>query len=681
MKKLIRVLVLVLVYLVVSRSYPNEYSISSPNGTVKLNFILKDGIPYYQVYRSNEPVIILSRLGLKIKGKISFEDHFKVRRIKKDSLDEVWTQVWGEESKIRNNYNELTIQLDGSRRNTGKLVIIFRVYDDGIGFRYLIPEQRRLKKIEILDELTEFNFPGDYEIWWIPAYKPERYEYLYRKTKISQIDTIHTPATIETNNGLYLAIHEAALEKYSSMTLARKGKNKLEVDLVPWSDGIKVKGSLPLKSPWRTIQIADTPGGLITSYLILNLNEPCKLTDVSWIRTGKYVGIWWEMHVGKTTWSSGPKHGATTENTIKYIDFASKYGFQGVLVEGWNVGWDSDWAGVYPSPMNFLKPYPDFDIKRLSEYAKSKGVFVIGHHETGADILNYERQMKEAFKFYEELGIPVVKTGYVGWGKDLPRINEEGKLVREWHHSQYMVEHFRKVIEVAAKHHIMIIAHEPIKDTGERRTWPNMMSREGARGQEYNAWSPDGGNPPEHTTILPFTRLLSGPMDFTPGIFDLTFDEYRPNNKVNTTLAKQLALYVVIYSPFQMAADLPENYEKKLDAFKFIMDVPTDWDRTIVLNGKIGDYVTIVRKDRNSDEWYLGSITDEECRNFEIKLDFLTPGIKYVAEIYRDGDKADWRTNPYDIKIEKKLVKNVDWININLAPGGGTAIRFVPTEK
>jgi len=667
--------------ILISSIYAANHELYSPDHLIKVGFRLKRGVPYYFVEKSGREIVRSSRLGFRFREKINLCSGFKVEKVEYDSIREIWYTVWGEESRIKNYCNIMRIYLEGGRKKGGKLVVEFRAFNDGIGFRYFIPEQRGLEKVNIMDELTEFNFAGNWDCWWIPAYRPQRYEYLYKKTKISEIDTIHTPATIETDIGLYLSIHEAALEKYSSMTLARKGKTGFEVDLVPWSDGVKVKGKLPIKTPWRTIQIADTPGGLITSHLVLNLNEPCKIKDVSWIKTGKYVGIWWEMHIGKSTWELGPKHGATTENTIKYIDFASRYGFKGVLVEGWNVGWEKEWAGAYPSPMNFLKPYPDFDIKKLSEYAKSKGVFLIGHHETGADILNYERQMEDAFKFYEELGIPVVKTGYVGWGRDLPRLNEKGEVVKEWHHSQYMVEHFRKVIEVAAKYHIMIVAHEPIKDTGERRTWPNMMSREGARGQEYNAWSPDGGNPPEHTTVLPFTRLLAGPMDFTPGIFDLTFDEYRPKNRVNTTLAKQLALYVVIYSPFQMAADLPENYEKRLDAFKFIMDVPTDWDETRVLNAKIGDYVTIVRKKKNSDEWYLGSITDEEERSFDLDLKFLKPGIKYVAEIYRDGENADWKTNPYDIIIEKR---KVDWntnLKLYLAPGGGAAIRFKPVDE
>ncbi|RMG26516.1 MAG: glycoside hydrolase family 97 protein, partial [Methanobacteriota archaeon] len=415
------------------------------------------------------------------------------------------------------------------------------------------------------------------------------------------------------------------------------------------------------------------PGDLITNYLILNLNEPNQLQDVSWIKPGKYVGIWWEMHLGISSWGYGEKHGATTENTKRYIDFAAKYGFDGVLVEGWNEGWNVNWVG-FGNHFNFTKPYPDFDIKEVTEYARKKGVYLIGHHETGGDIQNYERQMKDAFDFYEKLGVRAVKTGYVEHGRNLIWVDENGEKHNEWHHGQFMVLHHRKVLEEAARHKIMLIAHEPIKATGLRRTFPNMMSREGARGQEYNAWSADGGNPPEHTVILPFTRLLAGPMDFTPGIFDLTFDDIRPHNRVNTTLAKQLALYVVIYSPIQMAADLPQNYEANLPAFKFIRDVPTDWEDTRVLNARIGDYVTIVRQKKNSDEWYLGSITDEFGRVLKTQFSFLSPNKTYVAEIYRDSDDADWVKNPYGLSIESFLVNSQTHYTIRLAPGGGLAI-------
>jgi alpha-glucosidase len=464
------------------------------------------------------------------------------------------------------------------------------------------------------------------------------------------------------------------------MTLAGAPNNTLLCDLVSWSDGVKVRGATPFQTPWRTIQIAEKAGDLITSYLILNLNEPNKLGDVSWVHPGKYVGIWWGMHLGTYTWGSGPRHGATTENAKRYIDFAARYGFPGVLIEGWNVGWDGEWTS-HGDLFSFTTPYDDFDIEEVTAYAAAKGVQIIGHHETGAAVANYERQMEDAFAFYRALGIDTVKTGYVGWGQGIKRRDEAGNLVGlEWHHGQYMVQHYRKVVETAARYHIMLDVHEPIKDTGIRRTYPNMMTREGARGQEYNAWGGDGGNPPEHTTILPFTRLLAGPMDFTPGIFDLLFNEARPNNRVNTTLAKQLALYVVIYSPLQMAADLPENYEGH-PAFQFIVDVPVDWQDTQVLNAQIGDYVTIVRQDRNSEDWYLGSITDENGRTLEAPLTFLDSDRKYVAEIYADAAAADWATNPLPVEIDRVLVDRNTILSLKLAPGGGQAIRIRPATE
>ncbi|GAB4183646.1 MAG: glycoside hydrolase family 97 protein [Calditrichia bacterium] len=671
--------VMVLLYLVnVIEAKPVE--VNSPSKILTVQFdVTSEGVPTYRVYRFGREIISTSSMGFTLKSDIHLDQGFEIEKVKRDSLDEVWTQVWGEQKHIRNHYHELTVHLKGVEKKSGELIIQFRAYDDGIGFRYIIPKQTGLKKIEIMDEKTQFAFPEDHQAWWIPAYEGNRYEFLYKKNNISQLDVVHTPVTFESNDGLCMSIHEAALTDFSSMTLRRTDKQVLEADLVPWWDGVKVRGELPVTSPWRTIQVADDAGGLITSYLILNLNEPNKLKDTSWIEPGKYVGIWWEMHLGTSSWGSGPIHGATTENTKKYIDFAAKYGFKGVLVEGWNVGWDGNWADG-GEDFNFTKAYPDFDIDYLTEYAKSKGVYLVGHHETGAGVLNYEKQLEEAMKFYEERGVKAVKTGYVGHGKAIKWIDEKGEEHREWHHGQFMVRHYRKVVEEAAKHHIMIIAHEPIKPTGIRRTYPNMMSREGARGQEYNAWAGDGGNPPEHTTILPFTRLLAGPMDFTPGIFDLTFEKARPNNRVNTTLAKQLALYVVIYSPFQMAADLPENYEKRPDAFKFIVDVPTDWDETRVLHAKIGDYVTIVRKKAGSDEWYLGSVTDENGRMLYTDLSFLPEGKKYRAEIYRDGDTADWDSDPYQIVIETKEVVCKTVLPVRLAPGGGMAVRFVPLD-
>jgi len=609
-----------------------------------------------------------------------------VTGVEHKSFDETWTLPWGEVERIRNHYNELRLSLEEATEAHREMIVVFRVYDDGLGFRYEVPEQDNLSDFEIMDEETEFALAGDHRAWWIPAYGDQRYEYLYTESSISgiyrdkSVRAVHTPLTMETADGLFLSIHEAALTDYASITLVVAEDNTLLCDLVPWSNGVKVKAHTPHQTPWRTIQIAENAGDLITSYLILNLNEPNQLGDVSWVAPGKYVGIWWGMHIGKYTWGSGPRHGATTENAKRTIDFAAKHGLSGVLVEGWNVGWDGDWTR-YAYRFNFTTPYDDFDIQEVSAYAAAKGVKLIGHHETGAAVTNYERQMEEAFAYYRDLGIDTVKTGYVGYGQGIERRDEQRRLVGlEWHHGQYMVNHYRKVVETAARYHIMLDVHEPIKDTGIRRTYPNMMTREGARGQEYNAWSGDGGNPPEHTTILPFTRMLAGPFDFTPGIFDLLFDEYRPHNRVNTTLAKQLALYVVIYSPLHMAADLPENYEGH-PAFQFIVDVPVDWQDTQVLHAQIGDYVTIARQDRNSEDWYVGSITDERGRTLEAPLSFLEPDRPYVAEIYADAADADWEGNPLAIDITETLVDHITALKLRLAPGGGQAIRLRPATE
>lgn len=463
---------------------------------------------------------------------------------------------------------------------------------------------------------------------------------------------------MEWGDTLFTSIHEAALLDYPAMTLASSGKS-LRADLVPYASGIKAKLSTPFKTPWRTIQIADKPADLITSHLILNLNDPNKLGDQPWIKPGKYNGVWWGMHIKKYTWEHGPHHGASTENVKKYIDFASKNKIGGVLVEGWNEGWDGDWSS---GKFNFTKPYPDFNIDTLTLYASAKGVSLIGHHETGGNIDNYENQLEDAFEFYQKRGIHTVKTGYVSRRPNGDR----------WQQGQQMVRHYQHVVDVAVAHEIMLDIHEPVKDTGLRRTYPNLMTREGARGMEYEAWSQ--GNPPGHTEVLPFTRCLAGPLDYTPGIFDLLIRS-RPENKVHTTLAKQLALYVTIYSPLQMVADLPENYEGQ-PAFNFIRDVPTDWEHTRVLNAKIGNYLTIVRKDRNSDDWYLGSTTDEKGRTLTIKLDFLLPQRKYEAQIYADGEDADVETNPLAINIKQKNVTSDEFLELKLAPGGGQAIRF-----
>lgn len=656
------------------------YRVASPAGKLELLFELRDGVPHYSVERRGKRLFSPSKLGFQLADAPPLDANFVVAKRERASKDESWIQPWGERKVVRCAYNELRVLLRQQDQLARQMAIVFRVFDDGIGFRYEWPEQPNLSHLSILQESTEFVFEGDCSAWWIPAYQDTHYEYLYRHTRLSEVPNVHTPATFERSDGVCLSIHEAALTDFSSMTLVGDGDRTLRAELVPWSDGVAVRATAPHKSPWRTIQVGDNAGELITSYLILNLNEPSRLGDTTWIKPGKYAGVWWEMHLGKSTWASGERHGANNKNVMRMIDFAADNCCDGVLAEGWNIGWDGDWI-ANGNQFDFTRAYPDFDLAELSKYAKSKGVFLIGHHETGAAVMNYERQLEKAFALYEQHGVRAVKTGYVTFGRSIERLDENGNLQKEWHDGQHMVRHYQRVVEQAAKHRLMLDVHEPIKPTGLQRTYPNLMTQEGARGQEYDAWSEDGGNPPDHTTVLPFTRLLAGPMDFTPGIFDLTYEEYRPKNRVNTTIAKQLALYVVIYSPLQMLPDLPENYAKFPDALQFIRDVATDWNDTRVLNGKIGDYVTIVRQERDGDAWYLGSITNEVARELKVPLSFLDPNRTYVAEIYRDADDADWQSNPAAYVVERREVTSATTIALKLAPGGGQAIRFYPTER
>ena len=654
--------------------------VSSPDGAIQLRFWVDQGTPRYGIWRCDVPIIRPSRLGVELKDDASFDDPLSEIAHQERSVDQTWTQPWGEKKTIRDHYHELRVSLRRSDPPLRRMDIVFRVFDDGVGFRYEWPAQDELAEFQITDERSEFDLAGDHTAWWIPAYQHDRYEYLYQQTPLSQVPIVHTPFTMRTADGVYLSFHEAALTDYASMTLQRTGDTKLTANLVPWSDGIKVRAAAPHRSPWRTIQISPDAAGLISSYLILNLNEPNALGDVSWVRPGKYAGVWWEMHLATKTWSSGPRHGATTANAKKHMDFAAANGMIGVLVEGWNEGWDGDWMR-HGDQFKFTVPYPDFDIREVTRYGTARGVGLIGHHETSGAIANYERHMGDAFDYFQEFGVHAVKTGYVNFGQNIERIDEERQPQLEWHHGQFMVRHYRKVIEEAAQRQIMLDVHEPIKDTGERRTFPNMMTREGARGQEYEAWGGDGGNPPEHTVILPFTRMLAGPMDYCPGVFDLLFEEERPDNRVNTTLTKQLALFVVLYSPLQMVPDLPENYAAHPDAFQFIKDVPTDWEDTRVLHAKIGDYVTIVRQQRDGDDWYLGSITDEAGRRLCARLDFLAPQHCYLAEIYEDGPGTDWKTSPMTYRIRRETVTCQTVLELNLAPGGGTAIRFRPMHS
>lgn len=639
-----------------------KQTLLSPDGEIKIEFFLDKGKPTYQVAKNEKAVLHLSALGFKLSENDDFDRDFALVDVKKSSFDEIWQQPWGEEIEVRNHYNEMKIELQEESGKQRKLNIVFRAFDDGIGFRYEFPEQENLTDFEIMAELTEFALAEEHEAWSIPAYKGEYYEMLYKKQLISALDTVCMPLTMETKDGKYISIHEANLTDYAALNVYPEGKT-LKADLTPWSNGVKVYAATPSVSPWRTMILADNLNQLANSRIMLNLNDPCKIEDTSWIRPMKYVGIWWGMHMEKYTWAQGPKHGATTNNVKRHIDFAAKHNIQGVLVEGWNYGWDGDWS-ANGHEFQFSKPYPDYNIEELSRYAAQKGVQIIGHNETGGATINYENQLEETFKFFNKYGISAVKTGYVNNFLDK----------KERHSSQYGVRHYRKVIETAAKYHITVDNHEPVMPSGLQRTYPNLMTHEGVRGAEYDAWSQDGGNPPEHTTVIPFTRGLAGPMDYTFGTFKFENPVF-PQTRVQSTIAKQLALYVVIYSPLQMASDLPEHYEGN-PAFRFIEDVPVDWAKTIIVDGKIGDFIVTARKDKHSDDWYLGAITDEEARTVAIDFSFLEKGKTYIAQIYKDAADSDWKTNPYPVIIEEQEINSETIMELFLAPGGGTAIRI-----
>jgi len=658
--------------------------VKSPSGNIAVQFFLNmDGAPGYLVKYQNELIIDSSFLGFEFQGQEPMSKGFEILNIQHNTIQEEWEMPWGEQSRVENHCNEMQIELKEIGQTNRSLVLVYRVFEDGIGFRYEFPEQIGLDSLIVLAESTEFQLTEDHTCWWIPG-DWDIYEHLYNTSTFSAIDAIskrnhpnlaqtyipynavNTPVTMKTRNDLYLSFHEANLTDYPGMTLrVDKGKLKMTSELVG-SDrfGYKAKIGLPFKTPWRTIQISPDAGGLIESNLILNLNEPSKIENMDWFKPQKYVGIWWELHLGISTWNiEGGKHGATTENAKKYIDFASKNNIGGVLVEGWNTGWDH-WIGFdeREGVFDFVTPYPDYDLEEVVRYAKEKGVEIIMHHETSAAPRTYDTQLDTAFALMKNLGIKMVKTGYVG------EIIPDG----EYHHGQWMVNHYRRVIQAAAKNQIAVNAHEPIKDTGIRRTYPNEISREGLRGQEFNAWASDGGNPPEHLSIVAFTRMLAGPIDFTPGVFEMSLPS-KPDNKINTTLAHQLALYVVVYSPIQMACDLPYNYKDQA-GFQFIRDVGTDWEETRVLNGEIGDYVTIARKEKRTGNWFIGSITDEKRRMIQLDLDFLTAGISYDALVYRDGERASYKINQTDIAMDTLLVDQSSKLAFYLAEGGGFAI-------
>ncbi|WP_166420605.1 glycoside hydrolase family 97 protein [Pseudoalteromonas sp. Z1A8] len=665
-----------------SNSYGQTVELKSPD--TKITVIISDEstTPSYSIKFKNKAVINKSLLGFEFKTQAAFSDGFKIKSIEQQSVNTQWQQPWGERQNVVDEYNELAVTFTKNEPNKGTYTIRFKAFDSGVGFRYEVPQQTGFEHTEITKELTEFaiNNSQDATAWWIPARGWNRYEYVYNTTPLNEAPLAHTPFTFKTSDGTHISIHEAALVDYAGMVLNQRRPGTFTADLTPWSDGIAVKKQGAFETPWRTIQIADSAVGLVNSDIILNLNEPNKLGDVSWVKPGKYVGIWWGMHINTQTWGSGKKHGATTQTTKYYMDFAAQYGFDGVLVEGWNIGWDGDWY-FNGDVFNFTKPYDDFDIAALTQYGKEKGVQLIGHHETSGNVSNYRNQMEDAFALYEKSNVSQVKTGYVADGGNIKRIDKNGIARHEWHDGQFMVNEYLYNVKLAAKHKISINTHEPIKDTGLRRTYPNWIAREGARGQEYNAWgSPP--NPPEHVPMLAFTRMLAGPMDFTPGIFDMSFNGLGGDtNRPQTTLAKQLALYVVLYSPIQMAADLPKNYLEKPDAFQFIQDVPTNWQQSVALDGEVGDFIVFARKERKSakysgNDWYLGAVTDEKARTIEVKLDFLEQGKKFEAQIYKDGKNAEWKNNPYDLVIEKRIVTTNDKLTLKLATSGGTAIRF-----
>ena len=629
--------------------------------------------PYYEVHRGDRQIITHAKLGLVLDG-FGNQPAILVSNARRSAADQTWEQPWGEQRLIRDRHTELKVTLSGADAGaTEPFDVTVRVFDDGFGFRYEFNQIAATRDVAVIDELTEFRLANDFDAWWYPARHADRDEYLYHRGPMFEVNLAETPLTLQSP-GLYLSIHEAALVDYASMNLRRTAERTLKADLMPWSDGVLVRKHGPFVTPWRTVLVGDSPMALANSHIELNLNEPSRLTDTSWIHIGKYVGIWWEMHLNRSTWASGEKHGANNANVKRYIDFAAKNGFGGVLVEGWNKGWEGDWI-ANGKHFSFTEAYPDFDLPMLASYGRERGVRIIGHNETAGAVENYERQLDAAMALYEANGISVVKTGYVKPSGSIEHTLAGGTIGHEWFAGQFRVNHEMKVAAVAAQHRISIVAHEPVKDTGLRRTWPNMLSREGARGQEFNAWGRPT-NPPEHLTILPFTRLLGGPMDFTPGIFDITFGKTNVNERVQSTLATQLALYVLIYSPVQMAADLPENYEKRPDAFQFIRDVPTDWETSRTLQGEIGDYVVVARQQRGAADWYLGATTDENGRTLNIPLDFLERGRRYEAQIYRDAPDADYLRNPTALVIEKRPVSSKDRIEAVLAPGGGLAVRF-----
>jgi len=658
-----------------------SYPVSSPDGSIRLQFGLDRGAPTYLVTHHRRPLVVRSALGLQFQGAPALDGDFVVRRVRWTTHDSSWRLLWGEYDRVRDHYNELTVDLREAVKPRRSLRLVFRAYDDGVAFRYIIPGQRRIGDFAMTAEDTQFNFAGDFNAWWIPAQfgAGSGDEELFRTTPLSQMQAAATPVTINAGPAGYATLHEADLIDYATMMVepAGGGAPSVRSALVPMPDGIAVRGRAPHRSPWRTLVIGDTPADLIESTLILNLNPPCAICDqdLSWIRPGKYVGVWWEIHKGKSEWSTATAlpHGATTENVKRYIDFAAAHGARYVLSEGWNEGW----ANAY-TMQSFTQPTPDFDLPAVVSYAKSKGVDWIAHTETGGNVTNFENQIEAAFGLYESLGVPGVKTGYAG--------STSIGGIEHPHYDQAMVNHYRNVIRVAAKHHLVVEAHEMVKDTGERRTYPNIMTREAVRGLEWEAWSE--GNPPEHLVEVPFTRMIAGPVSYTPGIFNITWDPGGPgrppwrtleHTRVHSTRAAQLAIYPVYLSGLQMMADVPENYEGQA-GLEFLEQVPTTWDDTVALNGRIGDYVTVAR--RSGRDWFIGSINDEQPKTLPVPLRaLLAPGARYVANIYGDGPATDYETNPSEIQVTRIVVDRGDVLKASMVAGGGQAVHLTPATR
>ncbi len=653
--------------------------VASPDGRIVATLDANgEGTPVYSVTFDGEPVINESSIGFNFTDADPMRRGFTVIAEVVTGHDDVWEQPWGERRYVTDRHNELAVTFRQEAEER-EMTVRMRVFDDGVGFRVEFPEQDSLPIANIAEELTEFRIASDGEAWSIPAGDWNRYEYLYERTPISALSTVHTPVTMVLESGTHISFHEAALVDYSGMWLRRMEGTRLRAQLAPSPRGPKVVREGAFHTPWRTIQIADGPAGLFESSMILNLNEPNALGDVSWIEPHTYIGIWWEMHLDESSWASGPNHGATTENAMRYIDFAAEHGFRGVLIEGWNVGWDGNWFGN-GRDYSFTQPYPDFDIEVLAEYARERGVRIIGHHETGGNIDVYERQLDDAMTFYERLGIDAVKSGYVADAGGIIAPDGEGGETFVWHDGQEQVNHHLRVVQEAAEHRIAVNPHEPVKDTGLRRTYPNWVSREGARGAEYDAWAVPK-NDPGHVPELIFTRLLSGPMDYTSGVFSLE-GRGATEPDIPSTLARQLAFYIAIYSPIQMVADLPENIVAYPQALDFVQRVGVDWHESLLLDGAVGEYAVIARQVRDSETWFVGGVTDDRPRDASFALDFLDPGTEYVATIWEDGEGADGMGDDrHAMNVRTVTVRQSDTLDLYMARAGGFAVEIAPASE